>query len=420
MKKLTIIIIFFFVFLASVYTQSNTIVEVKGLGDIINGKIDIAFDKAVETALRMALEKAVGTYVSQEALFQNGALLEDTIFKKSEGFIKTYEVISQEIDKENEIMWVTIKAEVISSEVEQTLKDLLESVGTISTFVNIEGNETFRLKLINDLINNGVKVIDQEMLQSVLDKQKAAMQLDDSKNLEEVGLWFWSKFIVRGTATHRVHSIEFYGNQTEMITFEYNIEIFDTTNGDNIGNFTDVNSREGIANPILINSMVEESIDSIKGFIPKLFLDYSTSKKVVDLIAIDVNNLEKALREIPGITSLEHIETYGERVKYKMRYSGNLNTLLKRITEMGFQTEQYQNCYYIRAVSKKIFVKLEQCSFLDVKVIRDQLGKLKDFSFSNNTISFTLEGDVYVVAEIINNLGFTISQITDQTIEATK
>jgi len=418
MKQLAVLFVLFCVCLSSFFAQEVISVEVRGLGDIVNGKKEVAFDKAVEDALRRALEQAVGTFISQDSLSRNVQLIKDTIFKKSEGFIKTYEIINEEIDSANEIVWVTVSAQVMAAEVEQTLKDLLESIGTISTFVMIEGHEMFRLRLINDLISNGIEVVDRELLNNALDKQKAAMDMDQSKNVEQVGLWFWSKYILRGTAEHGVEQMEVYGNPIDLVSFQYNLELLDSTTGSAIRNFTNYFSRQGQANNNLINLLANQALGDIYGKIPRAFLDHAMDKKVVDFIVIGIDDFERRLREVPGISSLDNVETYGDRVKYKLRYNGNLNTLLSRIRELGFETERYQGAYYIRKVQKTVQVIVRGCSFADMKTIREAFVNVRDLGFSANSVSFSLEGDVFAIAEQLDGLGYQIIEINENHIEA--
>lgn len=418
MKRLLFFFVLLCIGLLSAFSQEVTTVEVRGLGHMINGNKEVAYNKAIEDALRRALEQAVGTFISQDSKSRNGQLIEDNIFKKSEGFIKTYEIIDEEIDSDNEIMWVTVSAQVMTAQVEQTLRDLLESIGTISTFVLIEGNDVFRLQLINDLINNGIEVVDRELLNNVLDKQKAAMDLDDSENVEEVGLWFWTKYIIRGSAEHGVEQMEVYGNPIELISFQYKLELLDTTNGSHIRNFTNYFSRQGQSNPNLINFLTNQALEDIQGKIPRVFLEHAMDKRIVDFIAIGIGDFERRLKEVPGISSLDNVEAYGDRVKYKLRYNGNLNTLLGRIRELGFETERYQGMYYIRKVQQQIQVTIKGCSFSDMKTIRNTFSGTKDLGFSANTITFNLEGDLYEIAEKLDNLGYQIIEIMENHIEA--
>lgn len=418
MKRVTLFFIVLCIGLLSAFSQEVTTVEVRGLGDIVNGKKEVAFDKAVEDALRRALEQAVGTFISQDSNSRNGQLIEDNIFKKSEGFIKTYEIIDEEIDSDNEILWVTVSAQVMTAQVEQALRDLLESIGTISTFVLVEGNDVFRLQLINDLITNGIEVVDRELLNNALDKQKAVMDLDQSENAQEVGLWFWTKYIIRGTAEHGVEQMEVYGNSIDLVSFQYTLELLDSTTGSAIRNFTNYFSRQGLANNNLINLLANQALADIYGKIPRVFLDHAMDKKVVDFIVIGIDDFERRLKEVPGISSLDNVEAYGDRVKYKLRYNGNLNTLLSRIRELGFQTERYQGAYYIRKVQTTIQIRILGCSFSDMKTIKDTFGTAKNLAFSAKTITFSLEGDVYAIAEQLDGLGYQIIEIKENHIEA--
>ncbi|MEM2941914.1 MAG: flagellar assembly protein T N-terminal domain-containing protein, partial [Candidatus Bathyarchaeia archaeon] len=73
----------------------------------------MAREKALEDALRRAVEQAVGTFISSDAMVENGVLLSEKIYKESKGFVKSYEVVEETVDEKSQLVWVTIKAEVL-------------------------------------------------------------------------------------------------------------------------------------------------------------------------------------------------------------------------------------------------------------------------------------------------------------------
>jgi hypothetical protein len=71
-----------------------------------------ARDKAIEDALRRAVEQAVGTMVESETAVENYKLLSDRIYSRSSGYVKNYNVLSEK--QEGGLMRVTISADVSS------------------------------------------------------------------------------------------------------------------------------------------------------------------------------------------------------------------------------------------------------------------------------------------------------------------
>src|SRR5262245_4601069 len=71
-----------------------------------------AHDKAIEDALRRAVEQAVGTMVESETSVENYQLLSDKIYSRSSGYVKKYQVVSEQA--EGNLLRIRIEAEVDS------------------------------------------------------------------------------------------------------------------------------------------------------------------------------------------------------------------------------------------------------------------------------------------------------------------
>ena len=86
---------------SGVSAEVLTRVRVSGMGLISEGDRVVAFDQAKRAALREAVEIAVGTLVSAETRVENFALIEDHVLTRTDGYIKSYEVIKKgAIDKQ--------------------------------------------------------------------------------------------------------------------------------------------------------------------------------------------------------------------------------------------------------------------------------------------------------------------------------
>ncbi len=78
-----------------------------------------ARDKAIEDALRRAVEQAVGTMVESETSVEDYKLLSDRIYSRSAGYVKRYDVISE--NAEGNLLRVRIEAEVDSGNLNNDL-----------------------------------------------------------------------------------------------------------------------------------------------------------------------------------------------------------------------------------------------------------------------------------------------------------
>jgi hypothetical protein len=67
-------------------------VTVVGMGSILGGDKASARDKAIEDAMRKAVEQAIGTTVTSNTLVQNAVLVEDNILSWSSGYVSNYKI----------------------------------------------------------------------------------------------------------------------------------------------------------------------------------------------------------------------------------------------------------------------------------------------------------------------------------------
>lgn len=102
-------------------------VTATGAAAILNKDAAQARDRAVESALRTAVEQVIGTLVDSETLVQNNQLLSDKIFTQTTGYISTYKVVKEKPDTETNIYSVTVEAVVK----EGNLQDDLNSMGLL-------------------------------------------------------------------------------------------------------------------------------------------------------------------------------------------------------------------------------------------------------------------------------------------------
>jgi hypothetical protein len=111
LKKLFLFWGIFFLFAGLLIAQETKTVLSEGVASIGTDRA-AARDKAIEDALRRAVEQAVGTMVESETSVENYKLLSDRIYSRSAGYVKKYEVVSENSD--GGLLRVKIQAEVNS------------------------------------------------------------------------------------------------------------------------------------------------------------------------------------------------------------------------------------------------------------------------------------------------------------------
>ncbi|UCG13851.1 MAG: flagellar assembly protein T N-terminal domain-containing protein [Deltaproteobacteria bacterium] len=112
----------------AVFCQEQT-VESQGVAAVVHGNADISRDKAIDDALRNAVEQATGSYIENQTLVENYQLLSDKIYSRSRGYVESYEVISERVNEG--LFGVTIRAKVKSGELENDLQALNILMGQV-------------------------------------------------------------------------------------------------------------------------------------------------------------------------------------------------------------------------------------------------------------------------------------------------
>jgi len=125
MKKMVIFAVFAGILCWVPMVSAQTKIRAEGMAVIGNNRVDIAREKALDGALRSAVEKVVGVMVSSTSEVENFQLKLDRILSESKGFISNYKIISEK--RQGDQFEVTVEAEVGR----ERLKDRLEAINLI-------------------------------------------------------------------------------------------------------------------------------------------------------------------------------------------------------------------------------------------------------------------------------------------------
>lgn len=114
----------------AVADQQGGVVEVEGYASIVGGRKDQAREAALQNAFRRAVEQVVGVALESKTVVKDSELLNDKIFSKSHGFIKTYRIVDEKV--EGDAYRIMVFASVSRYKLEQGLDDaglLLKKLG---------------------------------------------------------------------------------------------------------------------------------------------------------------------------------------------------------------------------------------------------------------------------------------------------
>ncbi len=86
--------IMFWIFIFLISASEKAVIS-EGVASLQNVSKGVARDRAIQDALRNAVEQGAGVFLSSETIVENYELLQDKIFSKAEGYVKEYQIISE-------------------------------------------------------------------------------------------------------------------------------------------------------------------------------------------------------------------------------------------------------------------------------------------------------------------------------------
>jgi DNA-binding cell septation regulator SpoVG len=125
MRRFSFFLVICVGFLLPAVAAGQEKVRAEGMASIMNNRVDIARDRAIDSAQRNAVERVVGVMVSSSTEVENFQVKMDRILSESKGFIKSYKIVKE--GKEGDVYEVTIDAVVETGR----LKDRLEAIQLI-------------------------------------------------------------------------------------------------------------------------------------------------------------------------------------------------------------------------------------------------------------------------------------------------
>ncbi|MCK5706126.1 MAG: hypothetical protein KAI43_00630 [Candidatus Aureabacteria bacterium] len=207
MKKIIIValLIFSFVFATNVLAEERVVLAT-GLSA---GTDEKAKDEAVSRALRDAVEKAVGVMVEADTMVKNYKLLEDKIYSRVKGYVKSYEIISEN-KGDNGTYEVKIRA-VVSADI---LEDDLAGIRVIKSskgnprvlvLINeyIDGDEStidnVRSTMEKEFLGKSFKLIDKTQLTAIKNRD-VSVSYEDPEKAAALGARLGAEVVITGTA----------------------------------------------------------------------------------------------------------------------------------------------------------------------------------------------------------------------------
>lgn len=205
-----------------------------GMAAISNNRVDIARDRAVDSAQRNAVERVVGVMISSSTEVENFQVKMDRILSESKGFINTYKIVSERRD--GDMYEVTIEADVGMGK----LKDRLAALNLI-----MARKEKPRLMLLFSgraqkdavaesamsryFLSQGFKLVDADTYKKSMERENLQRLALNQREAASVGHRYGAEVLIVGdveasSSTSRFGEIEMSTNKVIVSTKVINVD----------------------------------------------------------------------------------------------------------------------------------------------------------------------------------------------------
>lgn len=198
-----------------VWAQPPEFVMTEGVAAIVNKALAPARDKAIDDALRKAVEQAVGTMVTSDTLTEQYKVITDKILAQTAGYVQRYKVLSEKA--EGDLYRVKIQAEVgranlmndlralgllhVLAEKPKVMVIMEEKVAGVFGTDAWEDVGQAESTIMQRLIAAGFTVVDPQTVRNNITRDQALRILEgDAQAAAAAGLQYGAQVVVSGRA----------------------------------------------------------------------------------------------------------------------------------------------------------------------------------------------------------------------------
>ena len=206
------------------YSSSPTqTVQSIGVGGIMYGDVGAARDRAVDDALRKAVEQSLGTFIDAQTKVENYMVVEDRILNWSRGYVKNYQILS-ESKKTPETYEVVIQATVDMSDLSSdanAVQNLIQNMGNPRVMILIDEQnigESYdqyhffqvdmtasETAMINKFMEKGFDVVDPATVRQNRERDAVMAAINgDTKSAQALAVKLDAEVVITGKAIAKV------------------------------------------------------------------------------------------------------------------------------------------------------------------------------------------------------------------------
>lgn len=211
---------------------SAEMITAEGVVAITGENMAIVREKAIDDALRRAVEQAVGTLISSDTMTNNFQVVHDKILAQTSGYVKHYQIIKEErIGSE---FRATVMADVGRENLQRTLDALgllhqlkekpkvmvliEEKVGGLYGTTAWENVGQAESTIMERLMAAGFNVVDPATVRANIPRDKALRLLEgDQKAAAAAGIQYGAQVVITGRAFSKNAGAKLLGTQMQSI-----------------------------------------------------------------------------------------------------------------------------------------------------------------------------------------------------------
>jgi hypothetical protein len=325
--------------------SAQTKIRAEGMSVISNNRVDIAREKALDGALRSAVEKVVGVMVTSTSEVENFELKMDRILSESKGFINTYMIISE--NRQGDQFNVIIEADVGR----ERLKDRLQAINLIMARKSkprlmlmfaekAQKDAIAEAAMSRYFMGKGFKLIDAQSLP----RERSGELPQDPKSVSRLAGQYGAEIVMIGavdaaTSSFNVGGIEIHSNKVTV-----SVKVI---NGDT-GEVITTDSRGGAAPGMKgdIKKITEEAAEKLaRQMMEEVLEKWSaelTNAVTVKLIVSGLDSYEALLQfkdllstEVKGFKEVQQRSYQRGEAELDVELRGNSRSLADDLTSMS-------------------------------------------------------------------------------------
>lgn len=229
---LTAVAVFALLLLAPLYAHAGEIIIAEGVAAVIGGNTAVARDKAIDDALRKAVEQTVGAVISSDTMSENYKVIHDKILAQTAGYVENYKVLSERT--EGDIFRVRVQAEIgranlmddlralgllhILKEKPKVMVLIDEQVGGLYATTAWENVGQAESTIMEKFINAGFNVVDSQTVRANIIRDEALRLLEGNAGAAAAeGLKYGAQIVITGRAYSKNAGGKLRGTQMQSL-----------------------------------------------------------------------------------------------------------------------------------------------------------------------------------------------------------